>query len=365
MSLRKVTISEGTLDGRLWVYEFRYNGKKYKSRKFKTKSEAEAAEIEFRYNLTKQGDPSKMTLGDLFEDHYNYQKDKVKFTTLTNYEKKQLHFNSIAKIILDKMTINDIEKWKREVNDKDLATRTKNDLMKYLKSVLNYGMKWYDFDFRSIYSKMSNFSNPNEPVKEMQFYTYNEFKKFICVEGELKFKALFETLYYCGLRRGELRGLTWNRVDLDNKELIVDKNVVNVKGESGYWLITTPKTPSSIRKIPIPEVLLKDLKQLKKENENYYGFNNTWFVFGDVNPIHPDTLRRRKNDNAEKAGVKQIRLHDFRHSCASLLINNGANITIVAKYLGHTKIEETLNTYSHMFKSALDNVVETINKIAA
>lgn len=69
--------------------------------------------------------------------------------------------------------------------------------------------------------------------------------------------------------------------------------------------------------------------------------------------MHPDVLRRRKNDNAKKPGVKQIRIHDFRHSCASLLINNGANITLVAKYLGHTKVDETLNAYSHMFKNKI------------
>ncbi|MCI5521927.1 MAG: tyrosine-type recombinase/integrase [Tenericutes bacterium] len=64
--------------------------------------------------------------------------------------------------------------------------------------------------------------------------------------------------------------------------------------------------------------------------------------------MHPDVLRRHKNDYAYRAEVKQIRLHDFRHSCASPLINKGANIQVVAKYLGHTKIEETLNTYSHL-----------------
>ena len=80
-------------------------------------------------------------------------------------------------------------------------------------------------------------------------------------------------------------------------------------------------------------------------------------------PLHPDVLRRKKNDNAEKAGVKQIWIHDFRHSCASLLINDGANVTMVAKYLGHAKIEETLNTYSHIFQNKLDDVVNTINNI--
>ncbi len=58
-----------------------------------------------------------------------------------------------------------------------------------------------------------------------------------------------------------------------------------------------------------------------------------------------------------------IRLHDFRHSCASLLINSGANVTIVAKYLGHAKIDETLNTYSHIFDNKMDEIVDTINKL--
>lgn len=59
-------------------------------------------------------------------------------------------------------------------------------------------------------------------------------------------------------------------------------------------------------------------------------------------------------------GLKVIRIHDFRHSCASLLINNGANVTLVAKYLGHSKIDETLNTYSHMYQNRLENIVQII-----
>ena len=65
----------------------------------------------------------------------------------------------------------------------------------------------------------------------------------------------------------------------------------------------------------------------------------------------------------DKDEVKQIRIHDFRHSCASLLINNGANIMIVAKYLGHAKIDETLNTYSHLFKNKMDDIVNLMNKL--
>ena len=73
-------------------------------------------------------------------------------------------------------------------------------------------------------------------------------------------------------------------------------------------------------------------------------------------------IKTRKNKNCKLAKFKQIGIHDFRHSCASLLINYGASITLIAKYLGHTKIDETLNTYSHMYKNKLDDIVELINK---
>ena len=363
MAVREVPKEEQTKDGRKWIYEVRYKGKRYKSKKYLTKRDAMAAEREFYIEKEKIGNQSLMTLGDLFDEHYNYQKDKVKLTTLSNYGKKIKHFNSIRDIKLDKIKIQDIENWRQEVNSKKLATRTKNDLMKYLKSVLNYGTKWYDFNFTSMYNKMVNFTDPNELPKEMQFYTYEEFKRFLSVEKDLKFRTLFETLYFCGLRRGELRGLIWKYVDFDRKEINIVQNVVNVEGDSGYWHITTPKTLSSKRQIPIPKTLLEDLKSLKIISERYYGFNDNWFVFGDVSPIHPDVLRRRKNENAKLAGVEQIRIHDFRHSCASLLINNGANVVMVAKYLGHSKIEETLNTYSHMFRNKLDEIVNTIDKL--
>ena len=111
------------------------------------------------------------------------------------------------------------------------------------------------------------------------------------------------------------------------------------------------------------KVLEDDLKQLKEEMKKTYGFKEKWYVLGYEEPLSKWTLRVRKNENCKKAEVKQIRLHDFRHSCASLLISKGANITLVARYLGHAKIDETLNTYSHFFKSDLDNIVSKLNDL--
>ncbi len=363
MAVREVPKEEWTKDGRKWLFEIRYKGKRYKSKKYLTKKEATAAERAYYDEQDKTGNKTLMTLGDLFEDHYEYQKDKVKSTTLDNYTKKMPHFKSLWDIKLDDLTIQIVEKWRQEVNKSNLATRTKNDYMKYLKSVLNYGSMWYDFNFSSLYNKMVNFTDPNEMPKEMLFYTPEEFIKFISVEDDIKFRALFEVLFYCGLRRGELRGLIWQDINFEEKVLSVVRNVVNVKGDFGYWKITTPKTKTSKRKIPIPDVLLNDLKLLKEDCMKYYGFEDGWFVFGDLSPIHPHTIWLRKNANAEKAGVKRIRIHDFRHSCASALISKGCSIITVARYLGHSKIDETLNTYSHMSINDLVGAVNVFNEL--
>lgn len=111
------------------------------------------------------------------------------------------------------------------------------------------------------------------------------------------------------------------------------------------------------------ERLVNSLKKAKLEAKQLNGFNENYFVAGDAFPISSNALADRKNNNCKLAGVKQIRLHDFRHSCASLLINNDADITLVAKYLGHTKIDETLNTYSHMFSNKLNNIIGLIDNL--
>lgn len=151
-------------------------------------------------------------------------------------------------------------------------------------------------------------------------------------------------------------------INFNRSNLIVNKNIVKVPDpKTGKpYTVNSSKTSSSYRTIPIPNFLLKDLSYLYNDDANYYGFRESWYVFGNIDPLSATTLLDRKIKNAFMARVKDIRIHDFRHSCASLLIDSGANITLVAKYLGHTKIDETLNTYSHMYQNRLDTIVNII-----
>lgn len=358
-----------TKDGRKWVFYCwisSLNGKrkKYTSPASKTKNEALKAEREYSLKMNVVKEDKNMTFKELYTKYYSYQENKVKPTTLKTYRDRIKYMQLLDNVKLKDLSVKHYELWRKEINKFDISTTYKNDIQKFIKIVLNWGNKMYDFDFRNFYNKITKFINHNEIKKEMDFYTLEEFKRFISNEDNLKFKCLYETLYYCGLRRGEARALTWNDINFEDKELRVNKNIVQLEGENSHkYMVTTPKIKSSIRTIPIAETLLNDFKRLLEQDKKTYGFKKSWYVFGTDIPITNSRLRDRKNQLCQKANLKQIRIHDFRHSCASLLINNGANITMVAKYLGHTKINETLNTYSHMFKNKLNDIVNTINKL--
>ena len=369
MATRLLEQYKWTKDGRKWVFytwtpTLSGERKKYTSRAYKTKKEALEAEREFIVKNGNFTEDKNMTFKELYIAYYSYQEDKVKATTLKTYRDRIKYMQLLDNIKLKDLSVNHYELWRKEINKVNISTAYKNDIQKFIKIVLNWGGKMYGFDFRQFYNKITKFINHNEIKKEMEFFTLEEFKKFISNETDIKFKCLYETLYYCGLRKGEARALTWDDIDFEEKTLKVNKNVVHIGDEkSNTFSITTPKTNSSIRTIPIPDTLLNDLKMLLESDKKYYGFKKNWYIFGTDIPITDHKVRDRKNRLCKLANLHQIRIHDFRHSCASLLINNGANITIVAKYLGHTKIDETLNTYSHMFKSKLNDIVNTINKL--
>ena len=371
MATRLLEKNKWTKDGRKWVFytwvpTLTGKRKKYTSRAYHTKKEALIAEREYerQRSLSNYKEDNDITFKDLYTSYFEYQKDKVKANTIRTYNDRIRHLKLLDNIKVNNLNGSYYELWRDEIKKLDSSCSYKNMVQKLLKAILNWGTKRYGYDFRDFYSKIENFNNPNELPSEMNYFTLEEFNKFISYEENLKYRCLFETLYYCGTRKGEARALTWNDIDFEEKELRISKNVISVGSESSTtYLLTTPKTKSSVRTIPIPDILIKDLKKLLEEDKKIYGFNTKWYIFGDDIPITNSKIRCHKNSLCKKAGLKQIRIHDFRHSCASLLINNGANITIVAKYLGHTKINETLNTYSHMFKNKLNDIVKTINKL--
>ena len=367
MSVNQLKQKDWTKDGRKWIFQTRYkdlNGKikKYKSKKFFTKKEAQEAERVFFLNLDKYRPDNDMTFKDLYLAFYEYQEDKVKETTLHTYKDRMRYMALLDNVKVKEFNLQHYELWRKKILEYNLSTRTRNYIYKFLKTIMNFGTKWYGLNFNHIYPKMTNFTDPNERKKEMKFWTFDEFNKFISVEDDLMYKTFFKTLYFCGLRKGEIRALNWHDINFKNNTLSVNKGISdNVNGKR--YIISSPKTPTSNRTLPLPKDVINDLKELKEYYMDFTNFKEEWFVFGGSLPIGDDSIRRRKNNNCKLAGVKEIRIHDFRHSCASLLISQGADITMVAKFLGHSKIDETLNTYSHMFQNKLTNIISIIDNL--
>ena len=355
-----------TKDGRCWFYRTRYKkldgtSSQYHSKKYMTKREAQEAEAEFLIKSQDEANVSALNFKQLIDLFIENRSTIVKDTTMYNYKNKKVYLEPLYNVKLKNFNIDVYERWRRYIITCNLSTRYKNDIYKFLKSLLNYASDWYGFNFVHVYRKMHNFNNPNEMPKEMQFFTYDEFQRFLSVEEDIMFRCAWQLLYYCGLRIGELKGITWNDIDFENRKVTINKQITQQSCRS-KWQFAPPKTAKSNRVLPLTKVLVNDLIKLKEcDKEILFGFKDTFFVIGDVAPQVSSTITSRKNRNCELAGVKQIRIHDFRHSCASLLIYKGANINTVSQFLGHSKIEETLNTYTHLYKNALTDITSLID----
>ena len=363
MSVRQLKENKITKDGRSWVfiqYSKGLDGKRhqYQSQAYMTEDEAIQAEKAYLNKYKDVEVNPHMTFKEAYTIYYDYQKDKIKDSTLKTYRDRIKYMGLLDNVELVNLNWDLYQKWRAQMNKTNLCDRYKTDIQKFIKQVINFAEKQWDFNLRKFYNKLEPFKTPGALKKEMDFYEPEEFFKFISVVDDLRYKCFFELLYYCGLRRSEARGLQWKHIDFINKTLTVSQQGLNPSNSnaSTEWYISSTKTEASNRTIPISTTLLNDLAELKKTNERLSKFKQTWFVLGDDVPMATGRMYFYRDKYAEKAGIRRIRLHDFRHSCASALISGAAPITAVSNFLGHSETTETLETYTHMFKKDLANV---------
>ena len=219
-----------------------------------------------------------------------------------------------------------------------------------LVATLNFALKFYNLKENPCHLAGSMGKRKRNKIT---FWTKEEYFKFIALVDDITKYTMFQTLYYTGMRIGELLALTYNDLDLDNGIIRINKTV-NFKG--GKVNVTSPKTPKSNREITIPQLLVKDLSNYI---ERIYGYKMTDRVF----PYTKAILYKELKKKSEQAGLKKIRVHDFRHSHASLLIDMGINPLLISERLGHERVETTLNTYSHLYPSRADELAEKLNKV--
>ncbi len=370
MTVSKLPKKQIRKDGRAWVFrvnEYRLDGKRhqYRSKAFATEEEAQLAEIAYINKYKGLDSNQHMTFGEAFERVFEYKQDKLKPSTLKTYTDRIRYLQMFYNVELVDLDEKLYLMWRAEMNKTPLGDRCRNDVQKLIKTVINFAEKHWDFSLRKFYNKLEPFKTPGALKKEMVYYTPEEFKQFISVIDDIRYRCLFKTLYYCGLRRSEARGLQWKHIDLFAKKLSVKQQVLNPtkSNANSEWYVCSPKTASSIRTLPLCDDLLEDLKTLKRQMSKTKKFSENWFIFGDDQPISQHQMNYHNKIYAKKAEVKEINLHGFRHSCASVLISSQTPIPVVANYLGHSDSTETLETYTHMFEKDLNDVPNVFDKL--
>lgn len=217
----------------------------------------------------------------------------------------------------------------------------------------------------------------SEIRKEIQIWEPEQFASFLQFEAGRdtpdKVKAFWIFSYWMGTRKGETCAIQWQDVDFKRGSVRINKTVVPVHNTERSWKLTTPKSKNSDRVISMPEVVVTTLKALHTVAMRTWGYDGTAFVFGYENPIAIDRPRKllvkevAAYNEAHEVPLPLIRIHDFRHSHASYLINNMSDkytVYDVAKRLGDT-VDTVLDTYAHWFKDADKKVVAVIDHLSA
>lgn len=253
----------------------------------------------------------------------------------------------------------DVESWTATLTD--CSYQYKLALRGQLSAILRYADRYYDIP--TVMTKVAPIRN-TEPKKEMLFWSEEEFARFVSSipEKNNAHRLFFMTLYLVGARKGEALALTWSDIDLDNGLISITKNITR-KTSSSAWAVTTPKNQASNRTVSIPSSLCAEFARYR--STLVPSPQSSDFVFGGDRPLADRTTDRVFLNACEISGVKKIRLHDLRHSCASFLISHGVSIVAVSKRLGHSNVEQTLNTYSHMMPRDDEMMLKIVDKIVS
>ena len=339
------------------------NGREIKKRGFATKAEAQKFEMQKKLEVN---NPTHIRFQDMVAKYRESTKPDLQYATYVRVEIlfEKFIFPHFPNKYLEDITELDCQNFKTYLDGVEKSSGYKNDILGAFKGAFKYAEIFYHLrNNPSVYLKRYKKTREERlrrRSRDMNIWTTDDFEKFIvCVEGEA-YKAIFMTLFYTGMRKGEALALTWN--DLLDHTINVDKSLSRKTDLESSYEVKDPKTVSSIRMIKINDGLYEYLLSYKDKQMKKAGFSEGWYMFGTNVPLAENTLTRVKDRAIVKAGVKRIHIHDFRHSHASNLIADGVNIVAVSKRLGHTDVSMTLSIYTHLLEKNEDELIDNIEK---
>ena len=353
MSIHKISrpLKNGTRSTRYRVF-IQINPAKQITKSFKRKIDADAWEVKQKHlwklgESTLVSESSEMTVKGLSEYWLeNYAKLNKEASSVTTDQKMIAShiLPNLGHVKIETLTSRDINLWLNVLRfTKKLSPKYTNNCLGLLRKMLNDALTWQFV--------RNNPANGVKPLKlnplQFQFWSKEEIKKFLCyLEDHLPdLLSVFAIALYTGMRKGEIRGLKWDCVDLRMRQITVRRSYCDhVKA------LKENTKGNRIRYVPINPALRNVLIGLQNKSKGD-------FVVTDFSFHH---CYRRMKSLAQKSGVKRIRFHDLRHTFASHFMMAGGTIFDLQKILGHSTIAMT-ERYSHMSPNHLAGKTDIID----
>lgn len=365
---------DGQLQYRVIINVTGANGKPKKiERKVYGLAEAKEVErqLEAEYKDKRVVSTPRMTVQELFEKFEVYHANETRQSS-HNKAMQILRTHvlpTMAECRLDRLSKERLAEWKNSVAAQDLSIVTKKNIYQAFNSMLNYAVK-LDYILKNPLSALGTFKDANrfdKTAEKIQYYTAEQFLAFLAIAKERAntverwgYYVFFAIAFYTGARKGEIHALRWS--DIDGDTLHIRRSIT--QKQKGDDVETPPKNPSSVRDIQIPKPLLDILAEHKeRQRAATHLFSEDFRICGGERPLRDTTIEKKNTAFAEAAGLPHIRIHDFRHSHVSVLVNEGINIQEIARRLGHADIKMTLNTYSHLYPREEERAVQILNEI--
>lgn len=326
-----------------------------------TKLKAERLENEFL-------DLTKMTYSRYMEDWFKERKNRLQKTT---FEIHSIYYRNAIKPRLGHLKVQQIApiQIQKFINDLVNDTNYSEHTIHLIFRIVSASLKKAKVLKLIKDNPADGISLPKIKSKEISVWSLEQVNFFI-IEAK-KIKRLtrchigFMISIFTGMRQGEILGLRWKDIDFESQIIFVRQTLTQ-----NAEIKTGAKNEASVRSIHIPNKLVDELKIYRKQvvqekliHGQSYHDNNLVVCTRYGKPMIPRNFRKEFYNLVEKVGLPKIRFHDLRHTHATILIQQNVNVKLISERLGHSDIETTLNTYSHVLPDMQKSVSDKLDKI--
>lgn len=319
---------------------------------FATKEEAKSARDKARTD-SREGvfvSPSKITVGEHFEEWWEIKKTKIKPTTAENYRfiLDRYILPKFGTQLLKELSSTKVEKFLIELIQ-DLSEST----VRLIAITLTQGLDRAVKDKRLATNPAKGIDRPKGKKKSVTPYSSSELKRLLEELETHRLFAYFRLLAYTGGRRGEILAVKWSDIDFEKSTIVISKNRTRI----GKIVIEQDSTKGGDgrRVVQLDSETLRLMKDHRRRQiEERIKAGSLWqeadYIFTQENglPLDPSTPYQLFKKTAKKLGLRSESLHSIRHLHATELLNSGVGVHLVKDRLGHSDISTTLRIYAHI-----------------